>query len=54
LSWLPLNCDILVPGDDEVIFAGPLRIRGWHLPAMAASTLRLTKAARGGKPSCNP
>jgi sulfite oxidase len=31
LSSLPLNCDILVPGDDEVIFAGPLRISGWAL-----------------------
>jgi len=28
---LPLNCDILVPGDDEVIPAGPLRISGWAL-----------------------
>jgi sulfite oxidase len=31
LSSLPLNCDILVPGDDEVIPAGPLRISGWAL-----------------------
>jgi sulfite oxidase len=31
LSSLPLNCDILVPGDDEEIPAGPLTIRGWAL-----------------------
>jgi sulfite oxidase len=31
LSSLPLNCDILVPGDDEQIPAGPLTIRGWAL-----------------------
>jgi sulfite oxidase len=31
LSSLPLNCDILVPGDDEVIFAGPLLISGCAL-----------------------
>jgi sulfite oxidase len=31
LSSLPLNCDILVPGDDEEISAGPLTIRGWAL-----------------------
>jgi sulfite oxidase len=29
LSSLPLNCDILAPGDDEEIPAGPLTIRGW-------------------------
>jgi sulfite oxidase len=31
LSSLPLNCDILVPGDDEEIPAGPLAISGWAL-----------------------
>jgi sulfite oxidase len=31
LSTLPLNCDILVPGDDAEIAAGPLTIRGWAL-----------------------
>jgi sulfite oxidase len=31
LSSLPLNCDILVPGDDEEIPAGPLTVRGWAL-----------------------
>jgi sulfite oxidase len=31
LSSLPLNCDILVPGDDAEISAGPLTIRGWAL-----------------------
>jgi sulfite oxidase len=31
LSVLPLNCDILVPGDDEEISAGPLTVRGWAL-----------------------
>jgi sulfite oxidase len=31
LSSLPLNCDILVPGDDEEIPAGPLTISGWAL-----------------------
>ena len=31
LSSLPLNCDILVPGDDAEIAAGPLTIRGWAL-----------------------
>jgi sulfite oxidase len=31
LSSLPLNCDILVPGDDEEIAAGPLTISGWAL-----------------------
>jgi sulfite oxidase len=31
LSSLPINCDILVPGDDEEIPAGPLSISGWAL-----------------------
>jgi sulfite oxidase len=31
LSSLPLNCDILVPGDDEEIPTGPLKITGWAL-----------------------
>jgi hypothetical protein len=31
LSSLPLNCDILVPADDEEIPAGRLTIRGWAL-----------------------
>lgn len=31
LSTLPLNCDILVPGDDAQISAGPLTIRGWAM-----------------------
>ena len=31
LSSLPLNCDILVPGDDDEIPAGPLTIRGWAM-----------------------
>jgi sulfite oxidase len=31
LSSLPLNCDILVPGDDEEIPAGPLTIHGWAM-----------------------
>jgi sulfite oxidase len=31
LSSLPLNCDILDPGDGAEISAGPLTIRGWAL-----------------------
>ncbi|WP_197739970.1 sulfite oxidase [Mycolicibacterium sp. P9-64] len=31
LSSLPLNCDILVPTDDDQIPAGPLTIRGWAM-----------------------
>jgi sulfite oxidase len=31
LSMLALNCDILVPGDDAEIPAGPLTIRGYAL-----------------------
>jgi sulfite oxidase len=31
LSSLPLNCDILDPGDDADIPAGPLTVRGWAL-----------------------
>jgi sulfite oxidase len=31
LSSLPLNCDILAPGDGEPIPAGPLTVRGWAL-----------------------
>jgi sulfite oxidase len=31
LSSLPLNCDILIPGDDEEIPAGPLTIHGWAM-----------------------
>ena len=29
LSSLPLNCDILVPGDDDEVPEGPLTIAGW-------------------------
>ena len=31
LSSLPLNCDILVPGDDDEVPAGPLTIHGWAM-----------------------
>ena len=31
LSTLPINCDILVPSDDDEIPAGPLTIRGYAL-----------------------
>jgi sulfite oxidase len=29
MSSLPLNCDILVPGDDDEVPEGPLTIEGW-------------------------
>ena len=42
LSSLPLNCDILVPGNDAEYSAGPLTVRGWARPEtvepLAAST----------------
>jgi sulfite oxidase len=31
LSSLPLNCDILVPGDGDEIPAGPLTVQGWAM-----------------------
>src|SRR6476661_5510121 len=31
LSSLPLNCDILVPTDDEPLTAGALTVRGWAI-----------------------
>lgn len=31
LSSLPLNCDILVPGDGDEIPAGPLTVHGWAI-----------------------
>jgi sulfite oxidase len=58
LSTLALNCDILVPGDDAEIPAGPLTTRGYALPATgAASVVSMfpsTMDAPGGRPTWNP
>ena len=53
---LPLNCDILVPGDGEPeITAGPLTIRGWAIAGdgrtSRVSTCRSTVAGVGAKPT---
>jgi sulfite oxidase len=48
LSSLPLNCDILVPGDDEVIPAGPLRISGWALAGDGRGIGRVDVSLDGG------
>jgi uncharacterized membrane protein YidH (DUF202 family) len=40
LSSLPLNCDILVPGDDAEVPAGPLTVQGW---AMAGDARRISR-----------
>jgi sulfite oxidase len=48
LSSLPLNCDILCPGDDEEIPAGPLTIRGWALAGDGRGIGRVDVSLDGG------
>ena len=49
LSSLPLNCDILVPGDDAEISAGPLTIRGWALAGDGRSVARVDVSLDDGR-----
>jgi sulfite oxidase len=49
LSSLPLNCDILVPGDDEEIPAGPLTIRGWALAGVGRGIGRVDVSLDQGR-----
>src|SRR5258705_1787759 len=49
LSSLPLNCAILVPGDDEEIPAGPLTIRGRALPGDGRGLCRVDVALDEGR-----
>jgi sulfite oxidase len=49
LSSLPLNCDILVPGDDEEIPAGPLTIRGWAMAGDGRSIGRVDVSLDEGR-----
>jgi sulfite oxidase len=49
LSSLPLNCDILVPGDDEEVPAGPLTVRGWALAGDGRSIGRVDVSLDGGR-----
>jgi len=49
LSSLPLNCDILVPGDDEEISAGPLTIRGSALAGDGRGIGRMDVSLDGGR-----
>jgi sulfite oxidase len=48
LSALPLNCDILVPGHDEQVPAGPLRISGWALAGDGRGIGRVDVSLDGG------
>jgi sulfite oxidase len=48
LSSLPLNCDILCPGDGDEIPAGPLTIRGWALPGEGRHVCRVDVSLDGG------
>jgi sulfite oxidase len=48
LSSLPLNCDILVPGDDDEIAAGPLTIRGWAMAGDGRGIGRVDVSLDGG------
>jgi sulfite oxidase len=48
LSSLSLNCDILVPGDDEQVPAGPLRINGWALAGDGRGIGRVDVSLDGG------
>jgi sulfite oxidase len=48
LSSLPLNCDILVPGDDEEIAAGPLTVRGWAMAGDGRGIGRVDVSLDGG------
>src|SRR3954447_24720506 len=49
LSSLPLNCDILVPGDDQEIPAGPLTIRGWALAGDGRTVARVDVSLDDGR-----
>ncbi|MCW2624718.1 MAG: putative oxidoreductase [Mycobacterium sp.] len=49
LSSLPLNCDILVPGDDKQIPAGPLTISGWALAGDGRGIGRVDVSLDGGR-----
>ena len=48
LSSLPLNCDILVPGDGAEIPAGPLTIHGWALAGDGRGIGRVDVSVDGG------
>jgi sulfite oxidase len=49
LSSLPLNCDILVPGDDNEVPAGPLTIRGWAMAGDGRSIGRVDVSLDDGR-----
>lgn len=49
LSSLPLNCDILVPGDATEISAGPLTIRGWALAGDGRDICRVDVSVDQGR-----
>ncbi len=49
LSAVPLNCDILYPGDDAVLPAGPLTIRGWAMAADGRDVARVDVSLDGGR-----
>ena len=49
LSSLPLNCDILVPGDDDEIPAGPLTIHGWAMAGDRRGIGRVDVSLDGGR-----
>jgi len=49
LSALPLNCDILVPGDEADIAAGPLTVRGWALAGDGRGIGRVDISLDGGQ-----
>ena len=49
LSALPLNCDILVPGDEADIAAGPLIVRGWALAGDGRGVGRVDVSLDGGQ-----
>ena len=48
LSSLPLNCDILAPGDDDEIPAGPLTIHGYAVAGDGRGIARVDVSLDGG------
>lgn len=62
MSSLPLNCDILVPGEGAEIPAGPLTVRGWALAGDGRDISRVDVSLDGGRtwrqaalePAANP